>query len=161
MRPGSVSFRTSVPSRCQISRTSSRGTMISFVPSASRSATAGEPSHASCQRSNSVATSSGAAAFGVPPLVAFSHAGGGSGPAPPVDDAPPPDEPPELAPPRPPLALDLPPSLPAEPPVPDPGESSEHAALSPTLPKPSPNETNNDARRARDTPVIVRDFTLS
>ena len=81
IRPGSVARHATVLSACHTIRSSSRGATISIVPSPSRSATAGDPSHASCQRSDSVYASRGAATAGAP-VDAAEHDGGGSGPGP-------------------------------------------------------------------------------
>jgi hypothetical protein len=68
-----------VLSVCQTISISSRGAMISGVPSPSRSAIAGDASQPSCQRSKSVYASAGAATVAEPPPLAASQLGVGSG----------------------------------------------------------------------------------
>src|SRR5690242_1489735 len=78
IRPTPASnFHRSDPSEFHTSMTPSRATTISIVPSSSRSATAGEPSHASSHRSASVRRSVGGCTVVEPPPGAAAHEGGG------------------------------------------------------------------------------------
>src|SRR5690606_13744675 len=138
IRPGDPSsLCRKVPSSCQISKTSARGTMISRVPSPSRSAIAGEPSQASCQRSNKVALSSGARTTSLPP--SLSQLAGGSD----VTDV------------EPPLALDpplppAPPTLPPPPPAPEgPVVSLEHPEST------QPAHASTPTTRQRASSVVI------
>lgn len=137
IRPTTSTFQAMLPSGCHAMIRSSRATTISLVPSPSRSATAGDASHDSCQRSLSAIFNSGALTCAVPD--AGSQLGAGSeppdpdAPAEPADPALPelPDAPLD------PAAPELPPEplAPALPPVaPLPAAPAAPAEADPALP---------------------------